>query len=59
VQFKILFSNKTNPTVPTSVRSTGSVEIHEVDGGVSSGPVHVLPVTLKPMEVQILGRPIG
>lgn len=59
VEFKILFSNKTNPTVPEPVISTGTVEIHLVDGGVSSGPARVLSVTLKPMEIQILGRPIA
>lgn len=59
VEFKILFSNKTNPTVPEPVKSAGTAEIHEVDGGVSSGPARVLRVTLKPMEIQILGRLIG
>lgn len=59
LEFKILFSNKTKPTVPEPVGSTGKAEIYEVDGGVSSGPVRVLPVTLKPMEIQILGRPIA
>ncbi len=59
VQFKILFSNKTNPTVPQLVKSIGTAEIHEVDGGVSGGPARMLPVTLKPMEIQILGRQIG
>lgn len=57
-QFQILFSNQTTPTVPQPVRSTGPAEIHEVDGSVSTGPALVVPVTLRPMEVQILGIPI-
>ncbi|MHC5674663.1 alpha-amylase family glycosyl hydrolase [Nostoc sp.] len=56
VQFQILFSNKTDPTVPNSVRVTSTAEIHEVDSRVSSGQIHILPVSLKPMEIQILGR---
>ncbi|MDF5719661.1 MAG: hypothetical protein PUP91_04035 [Rhizonema sp. PD37] len=59
VQLNILFSNKTDHTVPELVKSISKAEIHEVDGTVSDGPVHVLSVNLKPMEIQILGRPIG
>ena len=54
MEFKILFSNKTNPTAPEAVVSNDKAEIHEVDGEVSIGPVRVLPVKLKPMEIQLL-----
>lgn len=57
-QFEILFSNKSAPTRPAPAMKTNSAEIHEVDGGVSSGPATVLPANLQPMEIQILGRPI-
>ncbi|WP_156518890.1 hypothetical protein [Phormidesmis priestleyi] len=56
---KILFSNQAASTEPGAVKLIGGAEIHEVNGGVSSGPISVLPVTLKPMEIQILGRTIG
>ena len=31
-------------------------EIYEVDGTLGHGPLHVLHVTLEPLEVQVLGR---
>jgi glycosidase len=54
--YQILYSNKTAPTAPGPVKQTGPVIVHEVDGSIGHGPVHVLRVTLQPMEVQILGR---
>ncbi|MFP3558232.1 alpha-amylase family glycosyl hydrolase [Paraburkholderia sp. SIMBA_049] len=54
-RLKILFSNKTEPSVPREVTSTGPAEIREVDGAVSGGPARVVPVQLEPMEIQILG----
>lgn len=54
----VLFSSNTAPTGPDPVRRTSPVEIHEVDGRQSAGPAHVLPVTLGPVEIQILGRPL-
>jgi hypothetical protein len=52
---RILYSNKTAPTAPGAVaqRSAG-VTVHEVDGSTTNGPVSVVPVTLQPMEVQVL-----
>jgi glycosidase len=52
---RILYSNKTAPTAPGAVaqRSAG-VTVHEVDGSTTKGPVSVVPVTLQPMEVQVL-----
>jgi glycosidase len=55
----ILFSNKQAPMAPGNVASTGAVEIREVDGGLSRGPAHVVPVNVGPMEIQILGMPPG
>lgn len=34
----------------------GSVYIHGLEGETSDGPVRILPITLKPMEIQILGK---
>jgi len=54
--YRILYSNKTNPSAPSKVKQTGAVTVHETDGSVGHGPLHVLRVTLQPLEVQILGR---
>jgi glycosidase len=53
---KILYSNKDSPSSPGAVQQTGRVTVHEVDGSIGSGPLHTIRVTLKPMEVQILGQ---
>jgi hypothetical protein len=37
-------------------RPAGSVEVAEIDGGVSHGPLHTISVNLRPMEIQILGK---
>lgn len=57
--FEILFSNKNSPAKPSPAKLAGQAEIHEVGGQVSTGPCVVLPINLKAMEIQILGRPIG
>jgi len=57
-QFDVLFTNREIHAKPGPVRSTGAVEIHEVDGTVSAGPACVVPVNVGPMQIQILGRPI-
>jgi glycosidase len=56
--FGLLFSNLASPTVPGALRTApgGTVTIRELDGTVSSGPARVLPVQLKPLEIQILGQ---
>jgi glycosidase len=54
--YQVLYSNKAAPTAPNPVRQTGAVTVHEVDGTVGNGPLHVIHVTLQPLEVQILGR---
>ena len=56
-QFRILYSNKEHFETPGPVveRPAGSVEVTEIDGGVSRGPVHIISVNLRPMEIQILG----
>ena len=58
-RFEVLFANRNAPVKPGLVRSTGAAEIHEVDRAVSAGPACVVPVNVGPMEIQILGRPIG
>jgi hypothetical protein len=56
--FGVLFSNSTNPVPPGPLRTAaaGSVAIHEPNGSVNPGPARVLPVTVRPQEVQILRR---
>ena len=55
--YQILFSNKGAPAEPGLVieKPSGSVEITEIDGTLTHGPVHVVAVNLGPMEIQILG----
>jgi glycosidase len=57
-QFRVLFSNQDQFETPGPVveRPAGSVEVAEIDGGVSHGPVHIISVNLRPMEIQILGK---
>jgi glycosidase len=57
--FEILFSNKNAPAKPAPLVLTEQAEIHEVGGQVTAGPCVVLPVNLKVMEVQVLGRGMG
>lgn len=56
--YTILFSNKDMPAVPGPIveKPSGSVEITEVNGTLTHGPVRVLSVHLQPMEIQIVGR---
>jgi glycosidase len=54
--YQVLYSNKAAPAPPGPVRLTGPVTVHEVDGTIGAGPLHVIHVTLQPLEVQILGR---
>jgi glycosidase len=42
---------------PVADKADGSVEIREVDGRITRGPARTLPVTLAPMELQILVKP--
>jgi glycosidase len=57
-QFEVLFTNRDDHARPGPVRSTGPVEIREVDGTLAAGPARVVPLTVGPMQVQILGRSI-
>lgn len=55
-QFRVLYSNMAAPTVPQPVRTIarGSVTVQEVDGSIGVGPLHVVRVTLRSLEVQIM-----
>lgn len=55
---RVLFSNVSSPAPPGQLRTAaqGSVSIRELDGRVSIGPARVIPVTLAPLELQILRR---
>jgi glycosidase len=57
--YQVLFSNNSAPAPapsPVGDKPAGSVEIHEVDGAVTAGPARALPLTVRPMEAQILVR---
>jgi glycosidase len=56
--FSILYSNQANPLAPQAVRFVpqGAATVNEIDGPVGHGPLHVLRVSLRPMEAQILRR---
>ena len=53
-----LFSNKVAPQDPSRVitKAAGDVEIHAPNGAITNGPVRVVGVSLKPMEVQMLRK---
>jgi glycosidase len=55
-RFDVLYSNRGPAVAPGPVRSTGPVEIREVDGTVSAGPAAVLPVDVGPMQAVVFGR---
>ena len=56
--FQVLYSNQAQPQPPQLVRALarGTVTVQEVDGSIGTGPLHVIRVNLRPMEVQILRR---
>jgi glycosidase len=56
--FAVLYSNQLRPAAPGRVRSVaqGSASVHEVDGSLGQGPLHVVHVKLNPLEAQILRR---
>jgi glycosidase len=56
--FRVLFSNHSamQPPGPLATKARGTVRIHELEGGLTDGPARILPITLQPMEVQILRR---
>jgi hypothetical protein len=56
--YRILFSNKAQPVAPGAVdeKPAGSIEVTDLDGNTTHGPIRVLGVHLQPMEIQILGR---
>jgi glycosidase len=56
--FRVLFSNIAAPAAPGALRTAplGSVSIRELDGSITTGPARVLPVTVQPLEVQIIRR---
>lgn len=53
----VLFSNRATSVGPQPVRAhhAGSVTVREVDGTIGRGPLHAVPVSLAPMEAQVLG----
>jgi hypothetical protein len=57
-QIAVLYSNQGELVAPLPVRfaTPGSVTVQEVDGSVGQGPLHVVRVNLRPLEVQILRR---
>jgi len=57
--YRLLFSNKgQNATPPGRVhhRAEDGLYVHDTSGHYKDKPIRVLPVTLAPMEIQILGK---
>jgi glycosidase len=53
-QFRVL--NDSSASAPGPVESRAGLEIHEIDGGVTTGPARMIRVSLRPMAVQILAK---
>jgi glycosidase len=53
-RFRVL--NDATAAAPGPVASRSGLEIHEIEGGVTSGPACMIRVNVKPMEVQILAK---
>jgi glycosidase len=62
VAYELLYSNCQDaaavavPQAQVIEHGAGSVTIHEVNGGIGTGPIRTVPVRLSPMEVQFLKR---
>jgi glycosidase len=58
--YEVFFTNKTTGggAAPEAVtgRPAGNVQVHEINGAVTNGPVRTLGVALQQMEFQILGK---
>ena len=56
--FEVLYSNQAGPQAPQPVRiiPQGAPTVQEVDGSIGIGPLHVIRMNLRPLEVQILRR---
>ena len=56
--FDVLYSNQDGPQAPQPVRGVpqGTPTVYEVDGSIGTGPLHLIRLNLRPMEVQILRR---
>lgn len=52
--FRVL--NDSSASAPGPVETRSGLEIHEIDGGVTTGPARMINVSLRPMEVQILAK---
>jgi glycosidase len=57
-QYHVRYSNKTDFKSPAPVQDkpVGSVSVQEANGTSGTGPLRSIPVSLAPLEVQILGR---
>lgn len=55
-KLNVLYSNRADTVAPQPVRfhGAGTVTVQEVDGSAGHGPLHAVPVTLAPMESQVL-----
>lgn len=53
-RFRIL--NDSSAPAPGLIETRSGLEIHEIDGGVTTGPARMIRVSLRPMEVQILAK---
>ncbi len=56
--YHVLYSNKPHFTAPGEVEESGQGQGITIDGEPISGTIKFVPVTLQPMEVQILGQEV-
>jgi hypothetical protein len=55
-RFAVATGNKAVAAQPESLRLIDVATVHEVDGSTGKGPLAALPVTLAPLEAQVLAR---
>jgi glycosidase len=53
-QYRVL--NDSSASAPGLVETRSGLQIHEIDGRVTTGPARMIRVNLRPMEVQILAK---
>jgi glycosidase len=57
--FGVLYSNISSAPPSPAVQLVSGATVNEVDGSTSNGNVNAIAVTLGPLEIQILGRPLA
>ena len=58
-QLEVLFTNHADVRRPGPARTIDAAQVEDLDGGTRAVSITALPVSLRPMEIQILGIPLG